>query len=154
MMTGAGVSGGKRVGEQGTAEPPAENEQRPLEKIFVLGDPQPYPDKICKAVTHRHPEQDPEQAVAVENFPRMADEMKDAVIDDHIDDAENKPDQYGHVFLFEQQQRGKQHEKGGVQPYVQGIELPARNNFGHGMFSLRKYASIILHFAEIVKAGT
>ena len=40
---GGGIAGGKRVGEQRAAEPPAENEEGPFEEVFVLGDPQPYP---------------------------------------------------------------------------------------------------------------
>ena len=41
------------------AEPPAEDEQRPLDEIFILIQRQPNPRKIGKAVAHAHPEQRP-----------------------------------------------------------------------------------------------
>lgn len=136
---GRGIARGKGDREQRTAEPPAEDEQRPFGKIFVFGNPEPDPGEIGKSVAHRHPEQYPEQAVTVENFSGVAEQVKNSVIDKHVDDAERQPDNYGHVFFPPEKQGGEQQQERGVQPDIKGIELPARDHFGHGNFLLNGF---------------
>ena len=62
---------------------------------------------------------------------RVADEVENAVIDQHVHHAHHKPDQHRHILLFHQQQRQKHAEKRDVQPYIQRRELPPRDNIGH-----------------------
>ena len=58
-MDDDGRSAAEGGGEHWAAQPPKQNKQRPIQKMFVFGKPKPDPCKICKTITQRHPEEHP-----------------------------------------------------------------------------------------------
>ena len=127
---GRGVPG-EGLRDQRRAEPPRENEQRPLEKVLVLGKPQPDPGEIREAIAHGHPQQHPKEAVALGDGAGVQEEVEDAVIHQHVDYAHHQANKDGHIFLFPEQHQGEHDEERRVQPYIQRRELPPRDDLGH-----------------------
>ena len=117
--------------DHGRAQPPKQDERRPLGQPFVLRDPKPDPDEVGKAVAHRHPEQHPEQAGVFRDAARVEYEVEQAVIDGEVHQPEKQPHQHGHVFLFPKQQPRQHEQECDVQPDVQRVKLPPRDDLFH-----------------------
>ena len=57
--------------------------------------------------------------------------MKNAEIDNHIQQSSKKTDKHGHVFLFPQQQRRKNRQKGYIKNDIIRRKLSPCDYFGH-----------------------
>ena len=80
----------------------------------------------------------------------MTEEMKDAVIDKHIDDSEDKTYRGGRIFLFDDEQRSKYDEKRDVQPDIERIELSARDDFRHNLKLLFSFGLLFTDIQAII----
>ncbi len=120
------------LGEKRAAEPPQQDEERPFFQMAVFRKAEPDPCKIGKAVAHAHPQKHPEKAVAFADAAGMADEVENAVIHEHVQDAGKKADEGRHVFFLFQKKRRINEQKNGVEQHIGGQEFPLCDDFGHG----------------------
>ena len=92
-------TGGEGSGQQRAAEPPRQDQKRPLKQTPVLIQPQPDPCEIGEPVAHGHPQKNPKQAVTLRDCPGMGEQMKNAVVHRHVDESKKNPDQDSHILF-------------------------------------------------------
>lgn len=118
------VNGGlssELFGEQGFAEPNANDEHRPVSQMSVLFQCKPYPCEIGDAVAHGEPEQKRSDGHSFD-VSGTKGFVEYAVIDDEIDDAAENADKKRQAFFLPQQECAEHDEEYAIKDDIESVE--------------------------------